>query len=277
MEQERPDGESQEPGDRKPLPPPRIYGIVAREAQICVIFRRGPSKYVQTLRWNTKTDEITPGQWLRARIYEKDGDLSPDGQWMTYCASRHGGLRSGEQHYTVVSWTPYLKALALWFHRNPWTGGALFESNSKILLNTESGSFDPDPDHPCRLETAPLDVPREEHKILRARLERDGWTSSGSPKQITFEREVSGFLLRHEFSNESSKFMLRNPAGESRPLPFEWLDVDCTGQIVAAREGKLWKASAESLFSDNVSEVADLAKYQYEPVPAPEWAARWEK
>jgi hypothetical protein len=62
------------------LPPARITGIVARGAPLAVLFRRGPSKQVLQLLWNLETDEITPGQWLKARVYDERADLSPDGR-----------------------------------------------------------------------------------------------------------------------------------------------------------------------------------------------------
>ncbi len=59
----------------------RIYGLVARSADIAVIFRRGPGRNTLMLLWNLKSDTIEAGQWIKARIYERRCDLSPDGGW----------------------------------------------------------------------------------------------------------------------------------------------------------------------------------------------------
>jgi hypothetical protein len=61
-------------------PPARIYAIVAREADVAVVFRRGPSRQVRLLRWNLRTDEIEAGQWFKGRIYERRCDLAPMGK-----------------------------------------------------------------------------------------------------------------------------------------------------------------------------------------------------
>lgn len=43
-----------------PPAPCRLYAILAREAPGGVIFRPGPSKRVQIVKWDTATDTFTP-------------------------------------------------------------------------------------------------------------------------------------------------------------------------------------------------------------------------
>ncbi len=50
------------------LPPARLVGYFATHAPICVIARRGPSRYTQLILWNTETDEFTPGQWAKGHV-----------------------------------------------------------------------------------------------------------------------------------------------------------------------------------------------------------------
>ena len=57
----------------------RLSVILAREAPVGVIFRRGPAKWVQIIHWNTATDTFTPGQWFHGKIDPERSDLSPDG------------------------------------------------------------------------------------------------------------------------------------------------------------------------------------------------------
>jgi hypothetical protein len=57
----------------------RAYVILARKAQVGVIFRRGPSKQVLLIKWDLERDTFAFGQWLRGRIYERRCDLSPQG------------------------------------------------------------------------------------------------------------------------------------------------------------------------------------------------------
>ena len=73
---------------QRPEPvPARLHVILAREAPNAVVFRRGPSGRVCTLGWDLETDTFTMGQWLKGRIYEYRGDLSPDGEHMIYFAT----------------------------------------------------------------------------------------------------------------------------------------------------------------------------------------------
>src|SRR5688500_7843573 len=66
----------------------RVFGIMARSAPVAALLRRGPSRWVQMLRWHAGTDTVEPGQWFRGRIYERRCDLSPDGRLFLYFASK---------------------------------------------------------------------------------------------------------------------------------------------------------------------------------------------
>src|SRR5580704_7222016 len=67
-------------------PPPRISVLLAAEAPVGMVFRRGPSKLVRVIHWDRATDKFTPLQWFRGRIFADRSDLSPDGQHMIYFA-----------------------------------------------------------------------------------------------------------------------------------------------------------------------------------------------
>jgi hypothetical protein len=69
----------------------RIFVLFARKSPTAVIFRRGPSKWVQLVKWNTKTDVFEPGQWFHGRIYERRSDLSPNGSLLVYFAQKIEG------------------------------------------------------------------------------------------------------------------------------------------------------------------------------------------
>jgi len=60
-----------------------MYAILPRKAPFGAVFRRGPSKSVLLIGWNTSNDTFQQGQWLRGRIYERRCDLSPDGNYFT--------------------------------------------------------------------------------------------------------------------------------------------------------------------------------------------------
>lgn len=126
------------------MPNPRIDGILAREAPVAVVFRRGPTKLTQQLVWNLETDEVTPGQWIRGRVYTRRCDLSADGKLLVvactnYSASRRPNQTGGEswahQGWTAVSRPPFFTALALWFSGGAWNGGGLWEKPRQLAVN----------------------------------------------------------------------------------------------------------------------------------------------
>ena len=121
----------------KPRPSPRIFGILARQAPVIAIFRRGPSKQVALLEWNLDTNRVELGQWLKGRIYERRADLSPDGRTLIYFAANHrwSSDRLGGS-WTAVSRMPYLRAMHLYAWGHCWNGGGLFIDDRTYWLNT---------------------------------------------------------------------------------------------------------------------------------------------
>lgn len=114
-------------------PATRLYALIARQARIAVIFRRGPSRQVQLIRWNLDEDSFEHGQWFKGRIYERRCDLSPSGRLLVYFAATQHGLHDT---WTAISRPPYLTALALWPNRmGCWGGGGVFEDEQRLLLN----------------------------------------------------------------------------------------------------------------------------------------------
>src|SRR5690349_2052072 len=69
--------------------PARLFAILARNAPKGVILRRGPSKWVELILWDTANDTFERGQWFKGRIYERGCDLSPNGSYFLYFGSKH--------------------------------------------------------------------------------------------------------------------------------------------------------------------------------------------
>ena len=74
--------------DDAPSFPPRLPVLLARDAKIGVVLRRGPAKQVAAIGGDRRTDEFRLGQWLKGRIYERRSDLAR-------CVIGCGGRRSG--------------------------------------------------------------------------------------------------------------------------------------------------------------------------------------
>ena len=69
-----------------PAFPARIHVLLASQAPVGLIIRRGPSKHTATVLWDRRRNTFEMGQWLKGRIYERRSDLSPDGKYFIYLA-----------------------------------------------------------------------------------------------------------------------------------------------------------------------------------------------
>jgi len=77
--------------------PCRLHVLFARDADIGVILRRGPSRWVQVIRWDTRYDIFEDGAWFHGRIYEDYCDVSPDGELFVYFASQQHRVHKVEK------------------------------------------------------------------------------------------------------------------------------------------------------------------------------------
>ena len=106
--------------------------LLAREAPVGLIFRRGPTRWVQAIRWQTNTDVFEDGDWINGRIYPEQSDLSPDGRRLMYVAMNAHWVDATKNAWTAISDAPSFKPLIHW-NRGPGPGGGGF-------LRTTGGS-----------------------------------------------------------------------------------------------------------------------------------------
>jgi hypothetical protein len=289
-------------GKKCPVPA-RLFFILARKSHTAVIFRRGPSKWVQLIKWDTAKDIFEPGQWFHGRIYERRGDLSPDGSLLIYFAQKISARTLKDMEYTyawtAISKPPYLTALALWPQADCWDGGGLFHSNKALQLNHMPGGK-PHPNHkpPGWLHVSPKTNQRgEDDPIFSERLARDGWAlkqewkieNQGHPKYFhTTQPEVrektsrnKNRLLRLTRSMErfdyAEEFSVigRNKLHSTTITGGSWADWDQRGRLVFARDGKMFTAelSDRGLWSE--TELADFNSLRPQPLRAPLHATKW--
>jgi len=266
--------------------PPRLHVIIARRAPVAVVFRRGPSRAVATLRWDLTEDTLTLGQWLRGRIYARRSDISPDGRHVIYFAmdGRWGSPLGGS--WTAVARTGWLKALALWAKGDCWNGGGLFLDNRRYWLN--DGPFR----HReaarwsglVRVPNAPLARPGsgECPGIYLPRLIRDGWRLVSEDRWgAELHRDLpAGWRLIKFFHADPTvpvgkgvyweEHLLSTPGGrlEARP-DWEWAE-RAGSEVLFAEQGALWRqpiAAPKDLPAPRL--VADLGPMAFEARPAP--------
>ena len=100
------------------LPPARIFGFVATEADVAVLLLRGPSSKVLMVRWNLATDEFELGQWLFATVFADRCALSAEGRLFRYYSQRVRPSYNTIYRLAAICRPPYFTALALWENDN---------------------------------------------------------------------------------------------------------------------------------------------------------------
>ena len=116
---------------------PRIHIEFASASPVAAILRRGPSKWVRLLSWNTAEDSIELGSWFHGRIYEDGCSVSPDGTLFAYFATKYHGQKTRGVNYawTAVSKLPWLTALALWPQSGTWGGRVKFADTKTLIID----------------------------------------------------------------------------------------------------------------------------------------------
>ena len=137
------------------MPPssqPRLFVIVASDADVAAVFRRGPSDWYHVIKWNLEDDSLESGAWFRGRIYPEKCDISPDGK-LLLCFVHQGrkGTSSYSDSWTAVSRVPWLTAIALWPSGTTYGGGGRFVSSTHVILRMSSASEAHREHPPCGL------------------------------------------------------------------------------------------------------------------------------
>ncbi len=259
-----------------------MFVLLARQASVAVILRRGPTKWWHVTLWDTRTDKFQSGQWFHGRIYPGRCDVSPDGKLFIYFAGKFR-QRDVAKTWTAVSRPPYLTALALWPIGHTLGGEGIFIDNRTVLANFGAKH---DPDHP----PGPLRV--LEYYSLKADdplretmpCSQNGWSRILAPDptrryfayrkpsgNLTLEREVNG---RHPSGRLSTYAVCRS--GELIALfDAHWADWDQQGRLVAAVGGRILGGKLTKKHGLRWRQLAAMNEEQPVPMEAPEWARHW--
>lgn len=247
--------------------PARLHALLASDAQVGVVFRRGPAKSVCSVLWNRKTDRFTLGQWLRGRIYERRADISPDGRYLIYFAMNGKWTSETKGSWTAVSRAPWLKAVVLLGKGDCWLGGGLFTSKTRYWLNGDCGHFAIHDSSEVRRDTGFQPGGHyggECPSVYYVRLQRDGWTLKDQLKEsrsntwTIFEKRLPrGWILRKYAHAEVSAGPGKGCYWDEHELEktelairlsfpdWEWADLDGKSLVWAA-QGCLYRAGLES-------------------------------
>ncbi|MFY8135194.1 MAG: hypothetical protein ACOVKS_09340 [Aquimonas sp.] len=262
----------------------RLHVLLARDAPIGLVIRRGPSKQVATLLWDRQRDSFELGQWLKGRIYERRSDLSPDGKHLLYFAM------NGHSSWTAISRAPWLKAKVFMLKSDCWNGGGLWTGNARYWLNDGYGHTLQQND--SRL-TRDLDAEPSEYfggeclHVYYHRLMRDGWTM-GERRVLNRDHAIQllerplgkGWTLRKLAHSQigapvgkgcywDEHELVHLETGQSIACPhWEWAELDGR-RLVWANGGKLFAArlGKDGLFGE--TELHDFSAMRFEAIVAP--------
>jgi hypothetical protein len=158
--------------------PARLHVLIARESEMAIVIRRGPSKLTGIFAWDRKKNTFEMSQWLKGRIYERRSDISPSGRYWIYFAMNGKWNSETQGAWTTISRAPWLKALSLFTKGNCWKGGGLFLDDKTFWLNgCEHGELFASTE--IRREDSynpPHQYGGECPNVYYNRLQRDGWT-----------------------------------------------------------------------------------------------------
>ena len=291
-----------------------MFVILARDAPVAAILRRGPSKQVQLIAWSLRNDTFEEGQWFKGRVYERRCDLSPDGTRLLYFASKQ---RPPYYCWTAVSKVPYFTAMAMWPKTDTYGGGGLFDAASTLSLNhyEDPSELADGFELPASVDVRRLDpLEMGEDAIYHRRLERDGWTvyEHGAERENPFGSEIwiefdppielrKRSEIKRRGDNRQYDLVMRTVGVNERNGPWyvveyqvldhkgapaadlgrlDWADWDPNGDLLFARGGVLYRSKPESRpkqpwDTSNAAEIADFRSNRFAPLPPPERAHRW--
>lgn len=268
--------------------PPRLHCILAREARVGIVIRRGPSKSVCTLRWDLSKDAFELGQWLRGRIYERRSDISPDGRHFIYFAMNGKWRSEAKGSWTAISKVPFLKALVMLPKGDCWHGGGLFLSSDSYWINGGYG-------HSTLRDNSQLIRDRsfepaycfggECPNVYYNRLIRDGWAllqeKPLAEAHAVFDKPIGHGLTLRKFCfaevgappgngcyyDKHALFDMQGHLVQDMPH-WQWADLD-RRRLVWAEHGRLFSAYVGPTGIRDPRELYDFSSMCFEARQAP--------
>jgi hypothetical protein len=287
----------------------RIYAILARKVPVGVVFRRGPSKSVLLIAWNTSDDTFECGQWLKGRIYERRCDLSPNGELLLYFAANY---RKPYRSWSAISRPPFFTALALWPKGDGWGGGGHFLSENRIELNHRASEMELGSGFslPKWLKVKPFGKRPgwgEDEPVWTERLKRDGWSFVSHPsrtkddfgakvweeftppfawrkpnpvwpKRYSLEMSIMGLKERNGPWYLTEHSIIRNDGNSDHIGRSDWADWSYSGDLFFGIGGCLYRVRDRSGKLDPLEDavkIADFSRLRFENRQAPENLRRW--
>lgn len=257
--------------------------LIARDAPVGIVARRGPSKRTCLIRWDIRKGTFETGHWFKGQV--GIADLSPGGEWLlASCHTYYGD-------WLVLSRPPYLTAHALW----PRPYGAAFESDTRIRLGWKAEHGGAENEGPFRLPTAmtvrlsearddarPPDrfrwhwVPGSRFKPHRHEIASDfaNGTAVDGPDGLRLQRNLLNRTRLIDGRGRPLALLPKaagavdfNPWGRQPGLAFA-----IGGKLFGLPTAGLKPLADEEAVMAAATELADFTGMTFEARPAPDWA-----
>ncbi len=211
---------------------------------MAVIIRRKPSRTWHILKWDLRTDTLTPGSWFRGRLYPLRSDLSWDGKLMSYMAmGRTGEVWSG------ICEPPFLKTLVHWSNTSTFNGSAVWLQRDAIYRNLIWMNRLPEP---AEAPVKPVAAGRLMSKLkdwLPKSTYSDGlhWDSVGWKPRLNFHTLDTGTgedfsILFHRLHRDGWWPCIRGqPGPEVFDAQGRWIGEQSFGRMVENEDGWIWQ------------------------------------
>ncbi len=170
--------------------------MLAAEAPIGIVFRRGPTKFYRVYSWNRDKDRFRRFGVFNGRLYPERSDISPDGKHFLYfaMAGSEWAVAGTKGTWTALSEVGKMSAQSLWGIGDTWGGGGVFLSNREYWLqeshvNELACLRDSATLRRVRMAKAPLPAHARQKNSLQG-----GWTLVRARKGYCLESETEAIL-----------------------------------------------------------------------------------
>jgi hypothetical protein len=262
----------------------RLHVLLARDADIGVVFRRGPAAWWHILKWDLAKFTLESGAWMKGSLYPTRSAVSCDGKVLAYFAM-HGVWDA----YLALSKVPWLTALCAWKTVGTWTTGAYFERDGKLCA---FGALCEDQPFygSCSFPHEFGGTDTNWNRAREFQFIMNGWKPKAAAASMeSFNPGPNEVIALSKYSPRDPRLVLSRysefgsclysitypDCQESLLADVVWADFDRKGRLAVASAGgelKLFKIDGSNM---TIVYSRNLNALKPNPVPAPAWARKW--
>lgn len=242
-----------------------------------VILRQGPQKWTRMSTWNTKTDEVVHGQWIRSKIPQFD--INSDASLLLAFVQSYRRIHQYDT-WVALSRPPWFSALAIWHIGDSWGGDCTFLSDHSLYIaeGMQPVHMEGKLARGMRWTSDKNKYPQQNH------LERAGWTTRMEDgfNNATKYSELSGMqICSQPLAMDARIDIFFQKTRKAKPEYLETLDAvffsdfDCYGRLIfTRRNGRVYRATLKNKVLA-ITEIFDFSTMKPEPISAPAEATEW--